>query len=532
MPVSGKNPVKTRNLTQKQIEALELLREKKKKLKELKEKQEKLALDGTRAEQRLLTFQEKNKILFFGHEGMGHLGKKGKWEPNPLQKKVFNAIENPAKRIVLMSGANQIGKTLAETCIAMALLRGHWPWEDPREVGFHIWESRGWKPPIYIRWIGQAWEGHIQKVLIEKGLQELWPSSWHFNTKKNNLGVIHLWKDMDTKNELQIMSTNQAVKEFEGWTGHGVLFDEPAPRDVWIACQRGLIANRGLAMMGATLLGEGWITTDIINKVDDKGFMDKSVSYFTSDIRTNLGFGLDEEGIQAFESQLTDAERDARIKGIPSFMSTLVLHIDKEKNIVPRFELPTHWMVDIAIDIGLAKAHDITYIATDEMGMKYIIFEDVIRGDGVIIGDSIIRKKNRYNLRVNRVICDPYAKSDKNNENSQWEKIHNTISRHGMLLEEGSKDKEDGVIAINNHLMTVNNMPALFFFDDCHRAIKQCMNWVRDPDTQKPSKKDDDQCENIYRLMLLDTEWEEPYNPELDSEYTDKRRNIDDISGY
>ena len=530
MPKS-KTAVVKKELNKSQRDKLILLKKKKQQLKNLIEKRARLDRDHKGILAKLKRHEELNKIMFFGHPDKGYLGKYGKWAPNPLQKKVFDAIEKPAKRIVLMSGGNQIGKTLAETCICMAMMRGYWPWEDPKEVGLHIWEARNWKPPISIRWIGGAWEGHIQKVIIEKGLGELWPSQWKTYTKKNNLGVVHIWKDTDTGNEVQIMSSNQNVKEFEGWTGHCVLFDEPAPREIWVACQRGLIANKGIAMMGATLLSEGWITSDIINKVDDKGQVDRSVSYFSADIYTNLGFGLDEEGIEAFKSQLSDAEREARIDGVSTFMSSLCLKIDKDKNIIDRFVIPTHWMIDVAIDIGIAKPHDITYVATDEKGMKYLVFEDEVRGNGDAIRESIIVKENRYNLRINRVICDPLAKADKNNENSVWERIDTVLNRHGHYLELGSKDKEDGIIAINNHLLTINGMPALFFFADCLKAIKQCLNWVREADTQKPQKKDDDQPENLYRLMLLDTVWTEMEDENYVETELD-RSGADPITGY
>ena len=192
---------------------------------------------------------------------------------------------------------------------------------------------------------------------------------------------------------------------------------------------------------------------------------------------------------------------------------------------------PKIWvLIDIAIDIGIAKPHDILFMATDEKGLKYVIFEEEVRGTGTDIGECIIRKINRYNLRVNRVICDPLAKADQNNENSVWEKIDACLNRHGLYLEPGSKDKEDGIIAINNYLKTVNKLPALFIFEDCIKVIRQMLNWVRDKDTGKPSKKDDDQCENLYRLMLLETVWEEVQ--EVSYEEDNKRIGADSVTGY
>jgi len=437
-----------------------------------------------------------------------------------------------------MSGGNQIGKTLAETCIVIGMLKGHWPWEDVKEVGHHLWNLRGWEPPIKIRWIGGAWEGHIRMVLIDKGLEEFWPSIWPKYTKKNTLGVIHLWRDEKTGNEVQIMSTNQSDREFEGWTGHAVVIDEPCSYKIWIASQRGLVANKGIIMMGASLLTDPWISTEIINRFDDNGIFDRQVFHVEDTMYGNEGYGLDKQGIEEFAASCPPHEREARIMGRSVFNSSLVLSIDKEQNIISRIvDFPRSWMVDVIIDIGIAKPHDIMYLATSEKNMKYVIFEDEVRGTGDDIGESIIRKKDRYKLRINRIICDPLGKSDKNNRTTVWDKIDIVLNRYGHFLEAVDKtqqDKEDGIIEINNHLKTINGFPALFFFDDCRKSIKQCLNWIRTPDTQgvilKPSKKDDDQCENLYRGMLLGTVWEEVYE---EKEYGYERNaQVDAITGY
>ena len=63
---------------------------------------------------------------------------------------------------------------------------------------------------------------------------------------------------------------------------------------------------------------------------------------------------------------------------------------------------------------------------------------------------------------------------------------------------------------VQDLLMTENQMPALFFFDTLKRTIYEIEGYMRDPETGKPSKEDDDMMENLYRLVLLDTVWTEP----------------------
>ena len=118
---------------------------------------------------------------------------------------------------------------------------------------------------------------------------------------------------------------------------------------------------------------------------------------------------------------------------------------------------------------------------------------------------------NRSGIRINRVIVDPLAKADKNNENSTYEQIDMHLSRFGLYLEVGSKDKEDGIRRINEYMETVHGTSGFFLLKDASpngRAVRQIENWMYDEDG-KPSKDDDDVCENLYRLFLLNTIYEE-----------------------
>jgi len=178
-------------------------------------------------------------------------------------------------------------------------------------------------------------------------------------------------------------------------------------------------------------------------------------------------------------------------------------------HVIARFPIPSHWPVDVAIDIGVAKPHDILYRATDPRGFRYLCFEENIKGDGTKIADSIIKKKQRYNLRINRILIDPLAKADQNNENSTYDKIRIGLNRFDMYLETASKDKDDGIISINNMLLTVNGLPAYFIFRDLPITTAQLSNWMYDK-LGKPSKIKDDMCENAYRLELLNTAYEDP----------------------
>lgn len=487
-------------------------------IEELNKQRQFLLQEEKEKEGLVLKFERDNKLLYFGKDGKGYLGAHGTWKSNRIQLEIFKAFLDKNFKVFTLTGANQISKTFTTFILILTCMRGRFPWEDESKTGW-IWDILGWKPPIKVRWVGQDWEKHI-KTVLEAKIQELLPKSWGFEPKKNNLGIKAFWTDPITGSSLELMSNNQEARLFEGWTGHLVAYDEPPSRDNRVACARGLMHANGREVFAMTLLSEAWVDIEVINGTLDDGTFDPTIWNINSDISVNIGFGITQEGVTQFAKSLNADERKARLDGVASYKSGLILSIDRKEHLKKRFEVPTHWMVDVAIDIGVAKPHDLTFIATDERNFKYIVFEYVVQGDGTAIGECIVKAMHRYQLRINRVICDPLAKGDKNNENSVWEKIDIVLNRHNLKLEPGSKDKSDGIIALNNLLWTVNGMPALFFFSDCVRCIKQSLNWMYDQEG-KPSKVDDDQCENLYRLGLLDTRY---YDPEENSNSYDNAR--------
>ena len=479
-------------------------------LQRLRETQEREISDGKKKAD---FYVRKNKLLFFNNPEYGYLGRHGKWEPNPHQKELLNAFASARYKTLYAVGANRIGKTFIEIIMAASLITGKFPWEPEDRKGW-IWDRYGWSDslPIRGRIIGQDWEKHIKTVIIPD-MKELFPEEWNMKIKKNTIGVEAFWTHPETGGTIEIMSNNSESSLFEGWHGHFILWDEPPSRDNRIASARGLVDYNGIEGFFMTLLKEAWVDKEVINATLDNGELDPTVFGVKAEITANIGFGLDEKGIKNFASKLTPEEKEARLKGVPAYKAGLVLNIDRQKHVIKPFRIPSHWPIDVHIDIGVSKPHDIIYVATDTKGFKYVCFEENLRGDGIIIADSIIKKQQRYNLRLNRIICDPLAKADQNNENSTYDKIDMHLNKfmcpftdEAYYLETGSKDKEDGVRRINELLETVNGIPALFFFSDCARAISQCMNLLRDV-TGLITKKDDDMFEGLYRIMLLDTEY-------------------------
>lgn len=390
----------------------------------------------------------------------------------------------------------------------------------------------GWKPPIKVRWVGQDWEKHIKTVLVPK-IKELWPESHAVEVRKNQSGVEAYWTEQRLRSTIEIMSNNQDSSLFEGWNGHLVVYDEPPKRDNRVACARGLIDYAGREIFAMTLLKEAWVHQEVINATLDNGQIDPTIFSIDGDINQNIGFGITQEGVDQFAKTLTREEKEARLKGVPAYLSGKILPIDRDKHIVDRFDIPSSWIVDVAIDIGVAKPHDILFLATSPRNFHYVCFEKQLRGDGEAIAEFIISHQQKYKYRLNRVICDPLAKSDKNNENTTWEKIDTVLMRYDHMLEAGSKSKEDGIIRLRELLSSDYGEPALYFFRDCTRSILQCDGWMYGDDGLPKKYRanelpGDDQAENIYRLALLETQW---YEPQIQN-YDQRMGKPDPYTGY
>jgi hypothetical protein len=420
--------------------------------------------------------------------------------PNPLQERLLEAWRDPRFKVFTYSGGNRIGKTFCGGLLAVCTMMGQWPWSGEKIEFSH-------KMPRKVRYVGQAWESHV-KAVVEPMLKFWWPKSRPLDTKKNNQGVDAVWIDKRTKSVLEIMSNVQDSSVFEGWNGDLVIYDEPPKRDVRVACARGLIDRQGRELFCMTLLKEAWIHREVIKARLADGSPDLSVFNINGDIYSNVGYGLTREGISQFEKTLTEDEKQARLFGKPSYMSSLVFpKFSRDVHVKDAFKVPLDWIVDISIDFHPSKPWAVVFMATARNNFKYIVDEIHSRGNPKFIAEEIARTVREKQYRVGRIVIDPLAKGDGNNDQTVYEIMSSVLSSHFMSLETASKDKDNGIAMVNNLLWTENEMPGLYYFKTCPKSIQQTEDLMFNPDDFKPQKIDDDFTECIYRLALLDTQW-------------------------
>lgn len=497
--------------------------QKRKRLKELEEAQ---IIDLERKQK----YVQDNRIFYFSKF-------EGQIDPNKTlsipkqnlkQSRLFDAFREERYKVFTLTGSNRFGKSASWGALIPCLCAGKWLWDDEPIFFIH-------NKPRKIRLVGQDWEKHIKTVVIPT-LYEWWPKDRPVDVKKNSLGIEAFWTDKKSRSTVEIMSNRQESDLFEGWHGDWVIYDEPPKRNVRVACARGLIDRQGKELFCMTLLKEAWVDREVIKAVDEDGKPDRSVFNVHGVIQDNVGFGITLAGVEQFKKTLNADEIQARIHGVPSYMSGLVYPQFKreykpEGHLVERFEIPTDWMIDIAIDIHPRKPQAILFRATAPNSYRYLCEEIYDYGDGKWVGEQIVRKVNRNAYRVNEVIIDPLSKGDSNQDNTTFDKIAEILMRNGMILRVASKDKDSGIIEVKNQLKGPNNEPSLFFFDDLTRTVMEIQGYMYEDKGErmgKPIKEDDDMMENLYRLSLLDTRWE-PFVEYQEHKETRKR---DAVTGY
>jgi len=484
---------------------------------------EKTLRDKAESDFKLQTYRDANRIEFF--DTPPNPG------PNPKQAQILEAFKELSIKTLGMSGGNRLGKTTILTIIGISVMLGKFLWDETSLL--HLFPHN---MPRKVRYVGQGWNDHVKAVVIPE-LIKWWPESRNVKRRGNGVITDTFWQDLKTKSTLEIMSNNQQPKEHEGWSGDLILYDEPCRREIYVANARGLVDRKGKEVFAATLLDEPWIDREIVKRLNDDGKPDKSVFWIEGTSHDNVGFGITKEGIDEFSRKLRPEERESRIKGIPRYMSGVIYQKFSRKyrerggHVVERFEIPLDWMIDIAIDIHPRKEQAILFIATDPKNYKYLVQEIWGHGSAKWVAECIIKAVKYHSYRVNRVIIDPLAKGDSNNDESMYEIISSMLMQHGIILETATKDKEHGILEVKDLLHGPNQQPSLFLFDDLVRTIYEIEGWMWDKETQKASKEDDDMMENLYRLALLKTQWTEAYNYyDYEEPYDDSGR--DSTTGY
>jgi len=373
-------------------------------------------------------------------------------------------------------GGNRSGKTTSGGMEFLFHMTGMYPKWYP--------ESMRVKGAIKGRIVAKDFQKGIGEVIIPF-LEEWLDEAFVAKKYRNPIGIPVKWT-LKNGSVFDILTHEQNTEQFEGWKGHVAWFDEPPPRDKYIATLRGLVDFRGRNWLTLTPLTQPWIYDEIYTCPDHE-----RVHCVTVDMRDNPH--LSEEAIAEFESSLTEEEKEARLHGRFLHLSGLVYkEFNPNHHIVDDFEIPPLWTRYFAIDPHERTPTAVMWLAVDPKGNKWIYDELWLDGMDLRSIALAIQAQEGQNLPRVRLI-DPH--NDKDNAIAGGFNVRKELMRYGIFCERANSDTQLGKSRIRKDLVPVYNNftklvePQLRVFRSCRQTIYEFQHYIWDEYRQNREEK-------------------------------------------
>lgn len=299
--------------------------------------------------------------------------------------------------------------------------------------------------------------------------------------------------------------------------------DEPIPEEMFKAHARGLMDRNGHYWFTCTPLDEMWIndkfTPDISRIIGEEN---DGLAFGTKYIITGSIYDnpyRNPEGVSEFEGSLTREERECRLYGHPLAMAGRVykefiydMHVlaDVPKGWTNYHEPPKSYTVRVAWDVhGARKPQAILLVATAPDGTVFCY--DELFNEPLIGPNAALLKRKVTSYFVADQIIDPRACIV--NPVTNTADVLDALAEHDLYFDKGSKDMMAGISATKeklNERHVVTKLPTIYFSPRLARTLFEFTHYVYNTDTNEPVDKDDDQMENLRRLILSGLEYVEP----------------------
>jgi phage terminase large subunit-like protein len=370
------------------------------------------------------------------------------------------------KSVRLLLAANKVGKTYS--AIAESL-----------QLSFGIHPHRKIKVPN---------KGRIIGTDLEKGIEEdVWgifktmypPSELSSEPRKYSGGQV---KKVNFKcgSSVEFMSYEQDAGLFEGGEGDWVMFNEPPPREVFVACTRWLMKRQGIIFIAATPLWEAWLYDELFLK---QGPNPEQPDVFQLCAYENPY--LSDEGIRSLVDATPEDEREARIFGAFKHLTGLVYKEFGTVHRIPRFSIPKEWTRYMVMDFHQREACAILWAAVDPKGQLY--FYDELKIDKTIfeISEAIkMKEKLEYGRPVpTRWIDSIAATPDRATGKSALKEFRSAGDKlkWPLAFRSSTKDHATGFKAVHEYLQVKNGQPGVYFFEeDVPNAIASMLHYQWD----------------------------------------------------
>jgi len=447
-----------------------------------------------------------------------------KYTPN-LKCEEFIKIVGENKTFVnLFSAANGVGKTAVGANIVANICFGkqnEW-FEHPLYKKFpYVKRGRIISDPTTIK-----------KQIIPE-LKKWFPSNRYdvrYATEKEGKPYECKWTT-DTGFEFDLMTTEQAAKEFESVTLGWVWIDEPCPQDIYLATIARMRTGGIIFWTMTPLAYSAWIKDEIYDKRDGVNieYVEADVWANCKDIEGTRGI-LSKENIEKMISQYPEDEKEARINGkFGHLLGRVHKAFNRKTHVIKPFKIELEkYVVVKAHDTHPREPDHILWMAIDEKGTKFFIDELVISGTTAEMAAKIKMKEQVGEWRMlEDDLIDPSAFNT--DERTSEISVADKLRDEGIVYRAGSKDlagcirRTDDALHYEERAGELVKAPEIYWFETVPVAIRQMEKYVWDEYRGKsadekqpkgrPKDKDDHQVENAHRLLKEEYEFEK-YIPE------------------
>lgn len=392
--------------------------------------------------------------------------------PHDKQKQFHCALQ----KIRGVFGGNRSGKTEMGALEARFHSTGDYPEWYPMEGRFSGPTRGRIIVTDYKKGANEVLEPKITKWFAKEMIQKIERFQGHIV----KLFIRHKTGGIST---IDVMTHEQDSMAFEGWSGHWAWFDEPPPRELFVATMRGLIDFRGRAWLTLTPISEPWLFDAIVGQAGDR------VWFVTVDIRDNPY--LSEREIADFEASLLPEEVEARIHG-------KFIHL--AGRIYKEFEVGTHcvstmpngwqqWPTYFVLDPADRRPHHGIWAKVDPMGTVYVYDEIVQKLTIKDLSDRILMQERSQGINPENVIRVLDPNKGRTPTAVTGLRLVDEFANHGVYFTANVNDDVAlGHLAVAERLhydkfrpFSATNQPKLYFYrPHTLECVRQLLSYVWD----------------------------------------------------
>lgn len=417
------------------------------------------------------------------------------FEPNGAQERFVHMLGYYRPFVGIFSAANGVGKTALASNIAANIIFGP---QSPAFANFDLFKN--WPYPRRARYITDP------KLVEEIGPWHSECSTWWPKGKYEVAKAGKQWYSLYRTNRwiLDVMTYDQALKDFEGSTLGLAMFDEPPPEGIWNATVSRMRKGGLILVFMTPLTGAAWFFDRIVPKHPN------SIIY--ADIEENCvthgkNGQLKHEDIQRMINEMPADEVEARAHGRAMALAYLIyksfdrrVHVPVDP-IVPPPGAQVWQIVDPHIDKPWASIWG--YPSGDGTFTQFAEWPDedfyAMHQNQMGLDDykQAFAAKEK-NLHVEKRIIDRHFAQVRNHINKRT--LFEELEAIGLSYEPSyhvggdEKEIETGILKVRSYLaynpekpVDGANRPKYIVSPTCHNTIKGFERWAMNPKNMQPS---------------------------------------------